>query len=75
MRLYLHVLSRDPDLEYLPSFEATVRACVAYAPGILSVTSVEPHTRGGFSIVADCVENLPDDFGDYFEKSKLMVVL
>ena len=75
MRLYLHVLSRDPELEQSPSFEATVRACVADAPGILSVTSVEPHNRGGFSVVADRAESLPDDFGDYFERSKLMLVI
>jgi hypothetical protein len=75
MRLYLHVLSRDPVLEQSPDFEAVVRACVADAPGILSVTSVEPHTRGGFSVVADRVEDLPDDFGDYFERSKLMLVI
>ncbi|GAA5496368.1 hypothetical protein Rhal01_02551 [Rubritalea halochordaticola] len=75
MRLYLHVLSRDPELEQSPSFEASVWACVADAPGILSVTSVEPHTRGGFSVVADSVENLPDEFGDYFERSKLMLVI
>jgi hypothetical protein len=75
MRIYLHVLSRDPALEQSSDFEATVRTCVADAPGILSVTSVEPHTRGGFSVVADRVENLPDDFGDYFERSELMLVI
>lgn len=75
MRLYLHVLSRDPVLEQSPDFEAAVRACVADAPGILSVTSVEPHTRGGFSVVADRVEDLPDNFDDYFERSKLMLVI
>jgi hypothetical protein len=75
MRLYLHVLSRDPVLEHSPNFEAAVWACVADAPGILSVTSVEPHSRGGFSVVADRAENLPEDFGGYFERSKLMLVI
>ena len=75
MRLYLHVLSRDPVLEQSPDFKTAVRACVAAAPGILSVTSVEPHSRGGFSVVADRVDNLPEDFGGYFERSKLMLVI
>ena len=75
MHCYLHVLPKDPAREQSPDFASDVRTCIADAPGILSVRSVEPHARGGFSVVADRIEELPDDFADYFERSELMLVI
>ena len=75
MRSYLRVLSRDPAREQSPGFEASIRTCIADAPGVLSVTTIEPHSRGGYSVIVDRVEDLPNDFGDYFERSELMLVI
>jgi hypothetical protein len=74
MRAYLHVVSRDPMIGKLPGFEDIIRNCVVGAPGVTSVTSIEPHSKGGFSVIFDREEELPDGFGDYFEGSELMCV-
>jgi hypothetical protein len=75
MRCCLHVLARDPERESLPDYHEAIRKCIANAPGILEVTSIDPHTRGGFSVIVDRVETLPDDFDDYFEHSELTLVI
>ena len=75
MHTYLRVLSRDPAREQSPGFETFLRSCVAGAPGVVSITSVEPHSRGGFAVVIETVESLPRDFDDYFERSELMLVI
>lgn len=75
MRCYLHILPCVPERDQAPDFEASVRTCVANAPGIVSVTSVAAHPRGGFEVVADRAVHLPDDFGDYFDQSELMLVI
>ncbi len=75
MSTYLRVLSRDPAREQSPGFEAFIRTCVAGAPGVVSITSVEPHSRGGFAVIIERVESLPGDFDDHFERSELMLVI
>ena len=42
---------------------------------MVSITSVEPHSRGGFAVIIERVESLPGDFDDYFERSELMLVI
>jgi hypothetical protein len=75
MRTYLRVLSRDPAREKSLGFETFLRRCVAGAPGVVSITSVEPHSRGGFAVVIETVESLPRGFDDCFERSELMLVI
>jgi len=57
-----------------PHLVEMLRACVEAAPGINSVDTIKPHPRGGFSVFADRMENMPSEFEEYFEKSKFMLV-
>jgi hypothetical protein len=75
MRSSLRVLARDPAREQSPGFEAIIRKYVTDAPGVLSIISIEPHRRGGFSVIVDRVDELPDGFEAHFEHSALMWVI
>jgi len=73
MRLYLRVLLKDPADEPPSETETYVRDFFTDAPGVLSVISVQPHSRGGFAVVLDRQEH--DGFYDHLECSRLMFVL
>lgn len=74
MHFNIRIATRDPVLDKHPDLTEKIRSFVLEAPGINSVTSIEPHNRGGYSVVGDRAENL-DGIDEYFEASDYMFVL
>ena len=75
MHGYFRVLSRDASTDADPKIQERITAFMAAAPGIRAVESVEPHGRGGFSVVVDRDDELPDSFASYFEAGDFMLVI
>ena len=74
MHRYLRVLAKDAEMEKLPDLADRIRACIEAAPGINAVNSVEPHGKGGYAVMTDSVEDLPDGFADYMAESDFLLV-
>jgi hypothetical protein len=75
MHGYFRVLSRDASADDDPEIQQKITAFMNAAPGIRAVKSVEPHGRGGFSVVVDRDDELPDSFASYFEAGDYMLVI
>ena len=66
MHGYFRVLSRDASTDSDPKIQERITAFMMAALGIKAVESVEPHGRGGFSVVFDRDDKLPESFASYF---------
>ena len=75
MRGYLRLLTRDAAMESAPDLEQRIREVVAEAPGINEVQSIEPHGRGGYSVIIDRDDELPDEFAAHFQDSDYLLVI
>ena len=75
MRGYLRLLTRDAEMEAAPDLEQCIKEFVTEAPGINGVKSIEPHGRGGFSVIIDRDDELPDEFAAHFQDSDYLLVI
>lgn len=53
MQMYLRLILDQASESYSTSEEQQLRECVASAPGVASVTKIERHVRGGYSVIVD----------------------
>ena len=75
MRLYLRVLPKHESTEDSSDLVGRIRGCVESAPGINRIDEITPHPRGGYSVIADRDDALPDDFPAHIDSAGFMIAI